>query len=531
MAKQNQSTPLLSEDEVWSVVDFARALNDGISGLTGLTGLFTPSLLNQNLKNLNNNPETPTYEKIIKALSEAISQAENLQAYTEWMEFMDMLFKRTMAYYENILSFDLMITCRNATKEDYKTNKYKNDRAVVDDFLDRFDYRAEFNKMVKQMLRTEIAYTWLRNNDNLKDVQYVLQVMPQKYCMLTGYWEKGLLYDFNMNFFLQPGTDIREYDPEFSNIMQRMFDNGGIQKYLPTNQFNNRDGVFAYWTQLSPLYEGTYPHGAWAFKFDMGNFTSVPFLSSLLKDTMLNLPIQQLQYDKDMASAYGFLMGEIEMLNSNEPNKTAFSPQNLGTLMNIVKRAIGKYVAVGAMPAKNIDWYQYEDKNTSMYTDQLQNSIATGASASRILYATDKMSQEEVRNAIITDYNLMSRLYLQFNNFLNFYVNKLTKKFKFNFTFTGSSYPFERAERQKSLLELANVGIVLNDTAFASAYGYKPTDFKRMLEETSSDSSWIQNLSMLQSIHTQSGTRLKHSGRPEESEVSTDSRDYDSSND
>ena len=522
-------TPLLTEEQVWDVLGFANALNGQISGLTGVSGLFTPNLLNQNLQNLNNNPKIPNYDEVIKALQQAVTQADNLQAYTEWTEFIDMIFKRTMMYYENMLAFDLIITCRNAGEEDYKTSKYKRDREVVDKFLDQFDYKAEFRKMVKQMLRTETAFTWLRNNNNSKDMKYTLQVMPQEYCMLTGYFEQGLLYDFDMNFFLQPGRDILEYDPAFLDIMNRTFCEGGIENYFPTNPLKKRDGLFAYWTQLSPIYqlneEDIAPHGAWAFKFDMGNFAAVPFLSTLIKDAILNMPIQKLQYDKDMASAYGMLIGEIEMLNSQEPNATAFTPKNLGMLMNIVKKAIGKYVAVGAMPARNVDWYQYEDKNTEMYENQLQNSASLGAAGSRAIYSNDKMSQEEIRNAIITDYNVMRRLYPQFENFLNFYVNRLTKKYKFNFTFTGSTYPFERKERQDALIELADRGIVLNSSAFASAYGYKPTDFNRMLQETHAEGSWIKDLSMLMSIHTQGKV-----GRPEQEDVTTQSREYDNSN-
>lgn len=531
MTEENKGTPLLSEDQVWDVVSFAQALTGSVSGLSSVSGLFTPHLLNWNLQNLNNNPRIPTYETLCQALNEAVKKSENLQAYSEWMEFMDMIFKRTMMYYENMLSFDLIITCNNASGGDYNSSKYKRDRAIVDDFLDRFDYQTEFRKMVKQMLRTETAFTWLRHNDNPKDMKYTLQTMPQKYCLLTGYFEQGLLYDFDMNFFLQPGRDILEYDPAFLDIMNRTFCDGGIEDYFPTNSFKDRTGLFAYWTQLSPCYtlhEDDAPHGAWAFKFDMGNFAAVPFLSAMMKDTILNLPIQKLQYDKDIAGAYGMLMGEIEMLNSQEPNATAFSPKNLGMLMNIVKKAIGKYIAVGAMPARNVDFYQYEDKNTEMYFDQLQSSASLGAAGNRVIYSSDKMSQEEIRNAIITDYNVMKRLYSQFENFLNFYVNKLTKKFKFNFTFTGSTYPFERKARQDGIMELADKGIVLNDTAFASAYGYKPNDFRRMLEETHAENSWTKDLTMLISLYTQSNK--ENVGRPVEDDVTTQAREYDNSN-
>ena len=43
------------------------------------SNIFTPSLLHQNLINLNNNPETPTYDKLVKALQNAKNTSSTLQ--------------------------------------------------------------------------------------------------------------------------------------------------------------------------------------------------------------------------------------------------------------------------------------------------------------------------------------------------------------------------------------------------------------------------------------------------------------------
>ena len=75
------------------------------------------------------------------------------------------------------------------------------------------------------------------------------------------------------------------------------------------------------------------------------------------------------------------------------------------------------------------------------------------------------MSQEEIRNAILADYNVMRKVYAQFNNFLDFYVNQLTKHYKFKFAFDGSVYGFEREWRKDGIMKLAQTGIVLNETA------------------------------------------------------------------
>lgn len=529
----SEKEQLLTEQQAWDVVQFATALNDGI---TGAGGLYNPWLQNQNLKELNNDStDTPNYEKVVQALTDGMNAGERLQAYTEWMEWADMVFKRTIEYYQNLLSFDLVVTCKNAEPKDYQGTKYKNDRKVISEFLDSFDYKGEFRKVIKQMLRRETAFMWLRNNGDKKDTKYTLQTMPQSRCILTGYWERGLLYDFDMNYFLQPGIDIEGFDPIFKDLLAWMFDENGIERYIPTNPFNNRDGVFAYTVQTSPCYdESTHPKGegisgAWAFKFDPSNFSDVPYLSALLRESILNIPIQKLQYDKDIAGAYAMLIGEIGMLDSGEPNATEFDPKRLGKLLQIVKNAIGKYVAVGAMPTREVEWYQYKDENTSMYQEQTKSAAASGAAASRIIYSSDKMSQEEIRLAAMTDYGVVRKLYTQFQNFLEFYANKMTKKFKFRFRFDGSTLPFERKDRQEFGMKLAENGLIGNSSYFASLVGMHPNDFDDMLVE-SKNNEFLKDLPQLMSVHTQSGDKGQV-GAPTKDDVSSDSREYNTSDD
>jgi hypothetical protein len=559
---------LLSEEQATWLKEFAASLNDG---LMGVNNIYTPSLLNRNLQRLNNNQLVPDYDKLVKAINNAINSADTLQAYQEWMELAEITFKRLIEYYVNILSLDLSYTCINVRdKKEYSSAKYKKDKRAVEDFLTSFNYREEFRKVIKQILKTETAFMWLRNNNDSSKPAYTLQLMPQNMCMITGAWEKGMLYDFNLNYFLQAGVDIDGYDSVFKEYMRNAFGSENINDYKPTNPLNDRTGTFAFWTQTSPIYKHNgLPSGAWVFKMDTSTFNNVPFLSSLMRDAILNIPVKKLQYDKDAQSAYAYLVGEIGMLKNNEANATQFDPRMLGTLLSIVKQAVGKHIAVGAMPTNENKWYQYVDNNTTMAETQVKSVLAQGASASRILYSSDKMSQEEIRNAILADYNFMKKIYGQFNNFLDFYVNQLTKHYKFKFYFDGSNYGFEREWRKDGLMRLAENGIVLNDTAFASAYGYDPVMFSYMMQETKADGSWLSNVSLLQSIYTMpagatadsssdnssgglkvdtaaitqkggnrsnynvEGARYIHTGkpgRPRRAEVTTDSRDYDNSN-
>ena len=138
-----------------------------------------------------------------------------------------------------------------------------------------------------------------------------------------------------------------------------------------------------------------------------------------------------------MLAAYGILAGEIRMReNSNAGEKAdqfALNPTTLGTFMGKVKAGLDKRVKAVAMPTENTKFYQFSDSNSGMYENQLANSAGVGSGISRVIYSSDRMSNAEIEAGIIDQYNTMKPLYNQFSNFLNFYVNQITKRYRFKF--------------------------------------------------------------------------------------------------
>ena len=84
-------------------------------------------------------------------------------------------------------------------------------------------------------------------------MRYALQMLPQDYCMMTAMSDVGPLFDFNMQYFLNPGVDIDSFDPAFKKYYKRVFsENESFKDYRPTNPFADRVGTYAMWTQTSP---------------------------------------------------------------------------------------------------------------------------------------------------------------------------------------------------------------------------------------------------------------------------------------
>ena len=510
------SEELLTREQVLETVEFADAIYN-----IGKYGFYSPWLSNEQLLNLSGGSKAPTLQKLKKALSNYKDNEENLQDYMNFMSKYDMLFARVLKSYSTILAMDLQVVCSNAAPSDYNTEAYKEDRQKINKFLNAFDYKAEFQKVVEQVVRNEVGYyTFRRTKWGNRGMKGTLQQLPNDWCLLTGYWEKGLLADVNMMNFIQPGIDIDGYDPAFKKYFNEVFGNNEtIKDYYPSSQFKDRHGQYALWVQ-------TTPEVVWPFKLDMSNFSTVPFLAPYLKSALLDDEIEQLQYSKDMASAYGLLVGEIRLFDNaksgTQADQFAIKPNTLSSFMRKIKNGLPDNLKAVAMPTENTKLYQFTDDNEDMLEDQLRASAGTGSSLSRVIYSSDRMSNAELQYAAEAQYQIMKPLYYQFENFMEYFANKLTKKFHFKFIFDGSSFTYDRDKRFERLMKLADKGIILNPSAYASVLGMRPTEFEYSMQEADA-SKWMLSRSLFPNTNT-TPSGSSEMGRPtEDDETLSDS--------
>ncbi len=514
-------------DKAYSVVQFAQAL-------LGME-LYQPQLSRDLLLNLNVNPRSTNYDKIIQALNDAKNQVKDLQGYSQWMEFNDMLYARMVKYYVGLLAWDRREYFEGVTQEDFKSKQYKDDVKRKNKFLAKFNYKYEFERIMMEVMRNGACYFWLRTNkgsfneastENIdisykNATKYTLQILPQEYCMTTGAWENGLMFDFNLIYFLQPGVDLRNYDPFLIKAYREMMtSDNGYDSYVPSIQPKYRRGQWAYWTQTSP------DAGAWMIKFDNSNTLNMPPLAPLMRSSVLNGALQSLQYDKDIQSAYAILSGELKMLDAQKSgevkNAFAISPDVLGQFMSLVQSGLKNNMKSVALPLENTQWNQYTDSNNEMASNQYSSNVGQGVGASTTLYSTEKMSQSEVENAIYADYKFVSSIYKQFENFLNFFINKKLRKYEVKFKLDGLDRPFYREKKRESIQELIQVGITPSVSFIASAYGYDGFELESSILEAKSTGIY-DDLVLLQSLSTQTS---KKNGRPVKRDA-TDSHDID----
>jgi len=465
---------LISEQEFWDVVKFARSMSDGMYGRTYLN----PDLVSGRMKDMNLNPVQASQDMLDTAMREPKSHELQLQEFSQSFELSSMVYKRLMSYLSNMLAFDVTYTS-SAKAEDYTTPKYKKDLEIVETFLDRFEYKKELRIATKEMLRNDAYFACFRDTGS----KLILQELPPEYCKITGKWEGGFLFSFNMYWFLQPGVDIDMYPPFFKKKYNEIWGKPNtIRNYDPSLPPELRDrSSWVYWVDV-PTTFGV------CFKLTPELATRLPYFSPMFSDLILQPLMRNLQKNMMMAAASKMIMGEVPLLNRDAKatvkDSLAISPDLLGKFMSLVKGAISDAIKVASVPLANMQGISFDSDNT-MYDSYLRTALAsTGINTNLIFTSSVKPNAIETQLSLNVDEQMMTALYEQFEDFMNYFVNKMTRTHKFNISFEGTDFFLNREQRLDKAMTLFNQGIVLPQK-IAAAIGMKPSQFRKQMEEAS----------------------------------------------
>jgi hypothetical protein len=491
----------LTPEQVIDVLAFAQAAYGG-----QFRGIYTPQLVNARLQDITLSPLIATADKINTALENPKENEQQLIGYTEWLELNSMLFKRILGYFSGLMSFNWNYVCTNAEFKDYKSPAYKKDLAIVSDFFDKFNVKESFRIAMKEMMRNEAYFAVLREDGE----KYILQELPQKYCKVTGRFDYGLLFDFDFYWFVQVSVGLEMYPPIFTRMYNEVFRGQGKRSidYDPAATMDQRTGQFVAWHQTSPN------DGFTCFKIAPELATRVPMLSPLMPNAVLEPIIRSLQTNSYIQQASKIIFGAVPLLKDQAAklkNALAIDMTQMGQFLALMRAALPDAIKVAAAPLEDTKALEFEGSDT-IYDSFLKTTAASSGVNARLLYSMDRQNIAETKLSLDTDQNVLRPVYYQFENWLNFHINKRTKKFKFKFMFEGFETYTNREERMKNANTLAEKGIVL-EQKFASAVDMSPFDFRRMLEESKANG-FVEKLTPIINASQMSGNSENKTGRP-----------------
>jgi hypothetical protein len=429
------------------------------------------------MRDITLNPTAATEDDLESALDSPKDSEDKLRAYSQDFEVKSMVYKRLISYLSNMLSFDVTYTS-TAGPEDYGKPRYKRDLETVERLLDKFDYKKEFSVAVREMLRNDAYFACIRELEN----NIVLQELPADYCKITGRWEAGFLFSFDMNWFISTGVDINMYPDFFKKKYKEIWEEGNLkQRYLPSLPLESRSkSSWAQWVDV-PVDVGV------CFKMTPELATRLPYFTPLFSDLVLQPTIRILQKNANMAAASKMIVGQVPMLKDDikatVKDSIAISPELLGKFMALVKSAISEAIKVASAPLEDMQSISF-DLESEIYENYLRTMLATTGTNTNLLFTSDlKANVIETQLSLNVDEQMMCSLYLQFNSFMNYLINKKTTRFKFYIEFEGTHFFLNRQLRYDYAMELFDKGIVLPQK-IAAAIGMKPSQMRKQMEES-----------------------------------------------
>ena len=482
---------------------------------------YNPDIVNWQMKNINMNPVEATISEMENALKNPKDSESILRNYAASMENQNMYYKRLIRYFSDMACFNINYDCINIEKfSDFKSKQYKEDLKVLDDFISRFDCKENFSAILSQELRQGVFYGVLRFDDD----KYVIQELPPDFCKITGRHSHGLLFDFDMNYFIgNYGVDINMFPKVFKKMYNDVWKKISAP-YNPHSPVDTRSSTFAYWHQCSPS------DGFWCWKISPEIATIIPYFAPMFPDMGFQPTVRKLQNDKYFIAASKLLVGILgfnkETKSGQVANQLNITPDLLGKFLAVARKGLSEQVGLVALPVDNIEAVDFDVDENNIVTDYIQALSQQGVASADVLMSNNKLNSHQSKLASAVDGNIIRSLYKSFADFIDFFVNSRTKKYKFHVSFHDINVPDDRAERENKFKTNAAMGIV--DVQYAArVFDLSPFEFERRLAMSKS-SGFADNLISLMSLNNQSAG-MQNVGRPKKSSAETDNDNTEAS--
>ena len=327
-----------------------------------------------------------------------------------------------------------------------------------------------------------------------------------------------------MNYFIgNYGVDINMFPRVFKKMYNDVWRKISTP-YNPHSPVDTRSSTFVYWHQCSPS------DGFWCWKISPEIATIIPYFAPMFPDMGFQPTVRKLQNNKYFIAASKLLVGILgfnkETKSGQVANQLNITPDLLGKFLAVARKGLSEQIGLVALPVDNIETVDFDVDENNIVTDYIQALSQQGIASADVLMSNNKLNSHQSKLASAIDGNIIRSLYKSFADFIDFFVNSRTKKYKFHVSFHDINVPDDRAERENRFKTNAAMGIV--DIQYAArVFDLNPFEFERRLA-MSKASEFEKNLISLMSLNNQSAN-MQGVGRPKKSSAETDNDNTEAS--
>lgn len=414
------------------------------------------NILNQIVKDLNTRPRKYTRDQVIQWIQNPNANEKQIRELNLYLRYISNHFNRAIDYFSNILTFDYVIIPVNNTEEQMNQPSFLKNNQKVNAFLNKFNVKHEFYKLMPYMMNEDTVYTYFRENDTIA----TLQILPSEFCKIINKNNIARSFAFDLQVF---NKDIYQLTIEdYPEEIQKAYDD---YKLKGGNS----------WYVLDPS-------KAFAFKFnDWTDVNISPFMGVFL-DALQISEDKALQRTKNVISAKQLIHQKIPMREDKEakPNQFLLDLDTAQTFHETVKEHLEEdgYITVTSpmeMTKVNLDGGASVQANI---VRQSEANLYTSLGTSQALFNSEKAGNIGLQKNIQVDENYMFVCYRSFERFMNFVILSVTGKHNFNLSFPDITR-FNRVEKTDSYFKLNQFGYP-TEQYVASAIGIEPKDLESL---------------------------------------------------
>lgn len=417
---------------------------------------LSPQILNEYMKDKNMQSAGFSYEQIRKMVAEPQYYELELRLLSFRLYNEVMMYKNLIRFWSSLLEFaSEPIPYKKdgsaITLSDMQSNAYKRDFKAVSKFFTDFNVQKEFSKVLWNMCMYDTYFTSIRETDG----HIWLQELPASHSIIDAVSYFGYMFSFDFSYFWNPGVNIDGYSDEMKRLFNEARKIRESGDYYNPN-YPNRNGKFCCWLPLMP-------DEAWVFKFNQEFAGAVPPLLGMMMDYAKLGKFKKLGEIKDELEAYKVVVATVPRLTNNRGGNRvdnfSISASEVGKFVAQIKSTFPDGVDFKAAPLEDFKLLDFSpNSKDSDIVNQALNSIAKQSGLSPAISLTDHVNMASASIFRAVTGAEMSKLYSQFEDFLNYQLDKRTKTYKFKIKLVGTI--FDKEERIKQSNEDMTKGLI-----------------------------------------------------------------------
>lgn len=136
------------------------------------------------------------------------------------------------------------------------------------------------------------------------------------------------------------------------------------------------------------------------------------------------------------------------------------TPEMIGKFLGVARKGLNSQIGLAVLPTDDVKAVDFSVSNTNSDVDYASSVVKQSVASSEALFGTEKLNSHQSKLASQIDNNTIEALYPMFANFMEFFINRMTEKYKFKVRFHDENVPDQKAERKALFNDFSKIGFV-----------------------------------------------------------------------